>query len=112
MNLIFQTMIGFLQLHASAVMAVIVALVALYGAVYLMKLSINKHDIKLTSYAGIGFWIILMLTLPAATKSSLAQVETIPDYLLLISMSLGFAVLLAIMVLPLLKIVQHLKPAE
>lgn len=108
MALLFHTMIGFLEQNSGLVLIVIAALIALYGAVLFLKLSITKPIIMQSLIMGGVVWILFMLTLPAMTHSSLSLVAYSTDYLLLFIMSLGYASVVTLLIPPVLSLRKHL----
>jgi hypothetical protein len=103
------TLLGFLELHLMAVIAVSAVLVVLYALLMLKGKSFANAKAFITSIlVGIVAWLAFMLILPSATMSSLAQVTYWVDWLFLGMISAGFAFVLTLLVYPVLAL-QHNK---
>ncbi|TQV62157.1 MAG: hypothetical protein FNT29_09865 [Halothiobacillaceae bacterium] len=102
-NLSFWMMIGWLQANMTAVVIVLVLLVALYGALIASRRGLFNGK---AFVCGIGVaavaWPVFAAILPSLTGSSLAEVSYSTDYVMLGLMSAGFAGVVFLLVYPLL----------
>jgi hypothetical protein len=106
-SLAIVTLLGFLELHLTSVIVVAAALVLLYG----ILLAKGKGLVHAKSFInsiiiGMAAWVLLILILPSATSSSLAQVTYWVDWLFLSMIASGFAFVLTLLVYPVLAIQQ------
>ena len=106
-NLAFFMMIGWLQMHAAVVIAILIALVVLYGALLGTghRLFNGKAFVQ-----GLGvfaiLWALFAALLPGLTGSAWQFVSYSTDYVMLALMSAGLAGVGFLLVYPILGLMQ------
>lgn len=112
LNLAFYIGIGFLQQNGLVVAAIILSLVVLYAIIAVLKLTkIDQQTLGLTAIGGLVLWVFFILSLPALTNSSLAQVEYITDWVMLFFISFSYAFIGLLLLYPILRLVKFYRPA-
>jgi len=109
MNLAIQIFIGFLEQNSVIVMAVIVAFIVLYGLLMVIRPKTDTRAIKQTLLGAAAAWGFFMLMIPSLTMSSLSQLTYLTDWLMLTVMSSGYAALVALLLYPMVRMVNHIK---
>lgn len=112
MELLFYTLLGFLELYTGLVMLFIMTASALYGAVFLMKLGLHKQNFAHSLLAGLVIWLGMMVLLPTLTNSSISQVVYTTDYLVLFMMSLGYSALIVSLLPAVFRLTQHFRTEQ
>lgn len=106
-SLALVTLMGILEQHLLSVVVVSIALVLLYGMMLLKgKGFIHLKALINSIVIGAMTWLVLLVLLPSASMSSLAQVTYWVDWLFLSLIAAGFAFVLTLLVYPVLAIQQ------
>lgn len=112
-GLMFYMLLGYAQAHA------LVVSIFLVGAIGLNVMAMKQEGaffamtpVKQTLIALVAVFVVLMLTIPTLTGSSLAQVSYWLDWTVLFIMSLGYTAASAAWIYPVLRYYQSLQSAS
>lgn len=96
MNILYELALG----YGVQIVCYLLLLLACYGSVYQQQLSL-RGALRPTLWSLAGLWLLAMLMVPASTRSSLAEVNYVVDWLNLVGIGFGVAILAALLAWPL-----------
>lgn len=96
MNILYELAL----VYVVQIVCYLLLLLACYASVYQQQLSLRRA-VRPTLWAVAGLWMLAILLVPASSRSSLAEVSYVVDWLNLAGIALGMAGLAGLLLWPL-----------